>query len=71
MGYGAYNAVPIGRYRDFCGLSTICLRTHGYSGEIRLEYLRRDGSVTETCAEIGDDGIDIDIRDADLLRITR
>ncbi|MBE6515016.1 MAG: hypothetical protein E7Z69_08370 [Thermoplasmata archaeon] len=71
MGYAAYNAVPIGRYRDFCGLSTVCLGTHGYSGGIRLEYLHRDGSVTETCTEIGDDGIDVDILDADLLRITK
>ncbi len=71
MGYAAYNAVPIGRYRDFCGLSTICLRTHGYSGGIKLEYLRMDGSVSESCIGIGDDGIDIDIRDADLLRITK
>ena len=71
MGYAAYNAVPIGRFREYCGLSTICLMVHGYSGEIRLEYLRLDGSKTESCIDIGEMGIDVDIREADLLRINK
>lgn len=71
MSYAAYNAVPIGRYRDLCGLSTICLKTHESSSIVKVEYLRVNGSVTESCVEIGDDGVDIYIGDADLLRITK
>ena len=71
MGYTAYNTVPIGRFREYCDLSTVCLMVHGYSGEIRLEYLHLDGSKTESCIDIDEVGIDIDISEADLLKITR
>ena len=70
MGYVSYNTVPIGRYRTYCGLDSVCLRTIGFSGTLILEYLYLDGSKRESCCVIDDEGIDIDFMDAELLRIS-
>lgn len=70
MGYESYNTVPIGRYRKYCGLDSMCLRTNGFSGVLKLDYLYPDHSLITSCFDIDDCGIDIDLQDAELLRIS-
>ena len=70
MGYASYNTIPVGRYRKYCGLDRVCLRAHGFNGELKLEYLYADGSKEVSCCGIGEDGLEIDLPDAELLRIS-
>ena len=70
MGYASYNTIPVGRYRKYCGLDKVCIRTNGFCGELKLEYLYSDGSKEASCIGIGEDGLEIDLLDAELLRIS-
>ena len=70
MGYASYNTIPVGRYRKYCGLDRVCLRIRDFLGELKLEYLYADGSKEVSCCGIGDDGLEIDLPDAELLRIS-
>jgi len=61
-----FNAIPIGRYRKCCGLSTIYLKTTSQRG-IVLDYLMMDGSHAFSTVEYEDESFSIDITDGEML----
>ena len=68
--YRFYNLLPIGRYRKYCGIDTVFLKTTDSFNEIVLNYLGDDGSKKCICTKFSDDFLEIDTSWGELLSIS-